>query len=154
ALHVAREDVFGRTLFIERNFRRHRALGAHAAHGDGERLPRTSYRVLHRRRLVAAVDHAVRALLIVTGAVGIPVGRFHQLAEGAHVAFAHEIPGALPAEHRASRITPRRAAVFLIAGEEIEEQARLAERPGAPAASTAEDVAEQPLGRFAIEKML
>src|SRR5262249_10568537 len=103
-------------------------------------------RVLHRGRLVAAVHHAVRTLLIIAGAIGIPVGLFHQLAEGAGIAFAQQITGALPAEHGAGRIAPRRAVVLLISGEEVEKERRLAERPLAAVAAAPENVAEQPLG--------
>ena len=98
-----------------------------------------SDRILHGGRLVAAVHHAVGALLVVAGAVGVPVGFFHQLLEGLGVAFAEQVAGPLPAEHGARRVAPRRAVIGLVAGEEIEEQARLAERPGLAAAAAAEE---------------
>ena len=74
-------------------------------------------------RLVAAMRHAVRALFVAAGAVGIPVGGLHQLLEGLGVAFAEQIAGLLPAEDVARRHAPRRAVEFLIAGEEVEEHA-------------------------------
>ena len=73
------------------------------------------------------MHHAVGALFVVAGAVGIPIGLIHQFVEGLRVAFAEQIAGLLPAEDGARRITPRRAVVGLVAGEEIEEQAGLAE---------------------------
>src|SRR5581483_5591338 len=59
----------------------------------------------------------------------------------------------LPAEIVAARVAPRGAAVALVAGEEIEEQAGLVERP-APLRVAAEDVAEQFLGAPPVEEML
>ena len=108
--------------------------------------------ILHRGRFEAAVHHAVGALFVIAGAVRVPVGFFHQLAKRSRVAFAEQIAGTLPAEHGARRIAPRRAAVFLVAGQEIEEQARLAERPRRAAAAATEDVAKELLGRRAMRK--
>src|SRR5262249_6400321 len=101
----------------------------------------------------AAMDHAIGTFLVVAGAVRVPVGLLHQLLEGLGIAFAEEIAGALPAEIGARRIAPGRAVVFLVAGEEIEEQRRLAERP-LPALAQAENVAEQLLGPPPAEEML
>ena len=44
--------------------------------------------------------------------------------------------------------------IGLVAGEEVEEQARLVERPFLAAVAAPEDVAEQLLGRRAVEEML
>ena len=119
---------------------------AHAAQADRQRLQRVAHGILHGGRLVAAMHHAVGALLVIAGAVRVPVRLVHQLAKRLRVAFAEQIAGALPAEDVARRIAPRRALVFLVAGEKIEEQARLAERPRRAAAAALEDVAEQLLG--------
>src|SRR6476469_10238104 len=110
--------------------------------------------MLDRRGLVAGMHHAVGAFLVIAGAVGIPVGLFHQLLEGLGVAFAQQVTGPLPAEDGAGRIAPRRAVVTLVAGQEVEEQAGLAERPLFAAPAAAEDVAEQVLGAVAVEEVL
>src|SRR5262245_7228431 len=100
------------------------------------------------------MDPAVGALIVVAGVVSIPIGLVHQFIEGPCVPLAEQVAGLLPAENCASRIAPRRAMVALIAGEKIEEQARLAERPFIFACSALEYVAEQLLGLAAIEKVL
>src|SRR5271169_1283877 len=111
-----------------------------------------TYRIHHRGRLVAAVDHAIGTFFIIAGAVSVPVSLLHQLFEGLGVAFAEQIARALPAKEIACRIAPGGAAVGLVAGEKIEEQARLVERPATAAAR--EDAAEQFLGASPIQKML
>src|SRR6185436_15726090 len=108
-------------------------------------------RVLHGSGLEARMHHAIGALLIIADAVGIPVGGLHQLLEGLGIAFADQVAGLLPAEHGAGRIAPRRAVVGLVAGQEVEEQAGLAERPFLAAVAALEDVAEQLLGGLAVE---
>src|SRR4029450_676951 len=80
-------------------------------------------------RLVAAVGHAVRALLVLAGAVGVPVGGLHQLAKRLGIALAQQIAGLLPAENVARRHAPRRAVIGLVAGQVIEEQAGMHELP-------------------------
>src|SRR5262249_15775901 len=97
--------------------------------------------------------HAVRAFLVAAGAVGVPVGGFHQLREGLGVAFAEQIAGLLPAEDVAGRHAPRRAVILLIAGQEVEEKARVHELP-AFALAEREDLAKQLLGRAPVEEML
>src|SRR5262245_57943877 len=113
-----------------------------------------AHHVLHRRGLEAGMDHAIGALLIVADAVLVPLGVFHQLAEGPGVAFAEEIAGLLPAEHGACRVAPRRAAVGLVPGKEVQEHDGLAERPAPPALAASQDAAEQLLGLGAIEEVL
>src|SRR5690348_7447624 len=98
------------------------------------------------------MDHAVGALFVIAGAVGVPVGLRHQLLEALGIALAEQIARPLPAEDVARRIAPRRAVIGLVAGEEVEEQARLAERPFG-AVLGAEDAAEQFLGLAPIEKV-
>ena len=53
-----------------------------------------------------------------------------QLAEARRVALAQQVAWALPAKDVARRVSPRRAAVVAVTGEEVEEQPRLTERPG------------------------
>src|SRR6201989_904918 len=107
-------------------------------------------RVERGGRLVAAMRHAVGTLLILAGAVGIPVGGLHQLLEGLGVAFAEQIAGLLPAEDVARRHAPRGALIGLVAGEEVEEQAGMHEVP-LLALAEREHVAEQLLGLGAVE---
>src|SRR5581483_8520515 len=118
------------------------AVGAGAAQRRSDRFQRVLRRIHRRRRLVAAMHHAVGAFLVVARAVGIPIGLFHQLLEGLGIAFAEEITGPLPTEIVARGIAPGGAVIALIAGEEIEEERRFAERPRL-AAAAAEDVAEE-----------
>src|SRR6185312_11699953 len=151
-LDMAREDVFGRALPVERDLLGPVAFGGNAAHGDAERLQRVVHRVDHGCRLIAAMHHAVGAFLVVAGAVSVPIGLFHQLLEALGIAFAQEIAGTLPAEIVARRIAPRRAVIVLVAGEEIEKERRLAERPFM-ATAAAEDVAEELLGLAPVEEM-
>src|SRR6185437_6809725 len=113
---------------------------------------RVVHRIDHGRRFIAAVHHALGAFLVIAGAVGIPVRFLHQLLEALRIALAEQVAGTLPAEIIARRIAPRRAAIALIAGEEIEEQARLIERP-ALAVLALEDFAEQLLRTAAAEEV-
>src|SRR5689334_12818620 len=92
------------------------------------------------------MDHAVGALFVVADAVPVPIGPFHQLAEGLGVALAQQVAGPLPAEHRAGGVAPRRAVVGLVTGEEVQEHDRLAERPFLTALTARKDAAEQLLG--------
>src|SRR4029077_12189607 len=98
--------------------------------------------------------HAVGAFLVIAGAVAVPLGLFHQFFEGLGVAFAEQITRPLPAEHGACRSATRRAVIGLIAGEEIEEEARLEDRPFAVALRQFEHIAEQLLGSRAVQEML
>src|SRR5947209_8194884 len=97
--------------------------------------------------------HAIGALLILAGAVGIPIGGVHQLLEGLGVALAQQVAGFLPAEDVARRHSPRRAFVILVAGQEVEEQAGVHEIP-LLALAQRKHVAEQFLGLGAIEEVL
>src|SRR5579864_1167504 len=98
------------------------------------------------------MHHAIGAFLVIAGAVAVPIGRFHQLLEGLRIAFAKEVARALPAEICPRRVAPGRAVIILVAGEKIEEQPRLRERPFR-AVLRAEDAAEQLLGLAAVEEM-
>src|SRR5262249_8442536 len=73
---------------------------------------------------------------------------------GLGVAFTQQIAGPLPPEDRARRVAPRRALVGLVAGQKIEEQLRLKQRPCAASWRTAEDLPKQLLRPRPIEKML
>src|SRR3546814_7706442 len=86
-------------------------------------------RVGHRSAFIAAVDHAVGALLVVAGAVALPLGLRHQRLEARCIALVQQVAGPLPAEHVARGVAPRRALVGLVAGEEVEEQARPRDTP-------------------------
>src|SRR5215472_16880939 len=97
--------------------------------------------------------HAVGALLVLAGAIGIPVGGFHQYLERLGVAFAEQVAGLLLAADVARGHAPRRALVFLVAGEEIEEQAGMHEIP-LLALAECKDVAEQVLGLGAVEEVV
>src|SRR5262249_23491317 len=106
-----------------------------------------------RGRFVAAMGHAVGAFFVLAGAIGVPVGGLHQLLEGLGVAFAEQIARLLPAEDVAGRHAPRRTLIFLVAGQEVQEQAGTHEIPLLPLGER-EDVAEQLLGLGAVEKVL
>src|ERR1700730_12454260 len=112
-----------------------------------------AHRVLHRGCLVTAVHHAIGALLIVAGAVRVPIGFLHQLANAGRVDFTKPITGTLPAEEVPGRIARRSAAIFLVASQEVEEKTRLAERPCARTSASAENVAKKLLGASAGEKV-
>src|SRR5260370_400436 len=57
-------------------------------------------------RLVAAMRHAVRALLLATGAVGIPVGPLHQRLDGPDAAYAEQIAAQRTAKNVGRRRRP------------------------------------------------
>src|SRR5258708_39674050 len=97
--------------------------------------------------------HAVGTLLVLAGAVGLPVGRLHQLLEGLGIAFAEQIAGLLPAENVACRHAPGGALVVLITGKKIQEQAGMQEIP-LLALAARKHVAEQLLGLGAVEEVL
>src|SRR6185437_16657683 len=90
---------------------------------------------------------------IVAGSIRVPIGFLHQLAKGPRVTFAEQVAGTLPAENVPRRVPPGCAPVVPVSGEEIEKQARLAERPRARAATAAENVAEELLGAGSRKKM-
>src|SRR3974390_2925529 len=108
---------------IQWNLRRHVTVSAHATQTDLQRPERVTHRVPDSRCLVTAVHHAVGALLVVAGPVGIPVGFIHQLAKAAGVAFPQQVARSLPAENVAGWIAPRSATVLAVAGEKVKEQA-------------------------------
>jgi len=130
-LDLLGEQVLRRPLMLERNFRRHRALGAGPAQRDLDRREGRGEHRLRGGRLVAAMGHAVRAFFVGAGAVGIPIGGFHQLREGLGVALAQQVAGLLPAENVARGHAPRRAVIGLVAGQEVQEQGGMDEVPSA-----------------------
>src|ERR1700730_6705940 len=149
---MARKDVFRGPLPIEGNLGGHVAFGADAAESDLSELQRITDGVHYRGRLVAAVHHAVGALLVIPGAVGVPVGIFHKLLEGLRIALAEQIAGPLPAEIVPCRVAPGGAAVRLITSKEVEEEAGLIEGPAPNTVS--KDAAEELLGPAPVQKML
>src|SRR5688500_17618122 len=58
-LDMAGEDVFGWPLAVERDFRRHLPFGPHSLADHRQCLQRVADGIGDRRRLVAALDHAV-----------------------------------------------------------------------------------------------
>src|SRR5215475_4544830 len=117
---MPREDEVRRPLPVERDLGCHLALGAESAERHPCRLQWMLDRVHDRRRLIPTMHHTIGTLLVIAGAVGVPVGFLHQLLERLRVALAEQIAGALPAEIVSRRIAPRGATVGLVAGEEVE----------------------------------
>src|ERR1700739_2834888 len=108
---MTRKDVLRWPLPIERDLGGHIAFGADAPKRDPRGLQRITNGVHYRGCLVTAVHHAVGALLVIPGAVSVPVGVFHPLLEGLRIAFAEQIAGPLPAEIVPCRIAPGRTVV-------------------------------------------
>src|SRR6266540_423451 len=106
-----------------------------------------------RRRLVAAMRHAVGALFIAPRAVSVPIGRFHQLLVRFGIAFAEQITGLLPPKDITRRHAPGGAVISLIAGKKIEKQAGMHEAPTLALAER-KHLAEQFLGFAAVKEML
>src|SRR5512145_997691 len=105
------------------------APGHRGENGVAEPAPRCE-RVVHRRRLVPAVHHAVPALLVpAPPPVALPARGLEQLLEARRVALLEEVAGPLPAEDVEGWVTPGRALEVLLAHEELEEQRRLVEPP-------------------------
>src|SRR5262245_54835089 len=100
------------------------------------------------------MHHAIRAFFVVAGPVGIPIGFVHELSKGFRVALAEQITWSLPTEDCSRRIAPRRAAIRLIAREEVKEQTGLAEFPITATPAAAKNFSEQLLGAIARKKML
>src|SRR5271166_2386830 len=97
-LDVMGKDVFRGALTIERDFRRQRTACPNSLKRDARRGQWTPERVVGRRRLVAAMGHAIGALLVSACAVAIPVRGLHELLEGAGVPLSEKVAGLLPAE--------------------------------------------------------
>src|SRR5207247_5923038 len=152
-LDMAREHEFGRALPIERDFGPHRSFGARTENGDLEGLPWLRDRRFGCRRLVAAMGHAVGALFVSAGAVGIPIRGVHQFMERLGIAFAEQVTGFLPTEDVAGGHAPGRAVIGLVSGKKIEIEVRVDEIPFLTLAH-AEDLPEQLLGLSAAEEVL
>src|SRR5687767_5277641 len=73
-----------------------------------------------RGRLVAAVDHAVLAALVLAAAVLRPVGVVHQAVEAAVMLVGDEIARPLPALDVAGRVAPGRAGQLAPATQELQ----------------------------------
>src|SRR5262249_34565017 len=128
------------------------APGDRGRHGIAEAAPRGE-RVVHGRRLVAAVHHAVAALLVATAPpIVFPARGLEHLLKGRGVSFLQEVAGPLPAEHVVRGIAPRSALEVLLAHEELQEQRRLVEPPAA--LGTREDLREELVRALGPEEML
>ena len=121
-------------------------------HAQGPAEGAGPYR-LHRRGLEAAMDHAVGAFFICrrhtcpTRCCPLARGRsWRSLAQQAK-------QGLLPAEHGARRLPRRALGSSRIAGEEVQEVDRLAERPGRPPRPRARMPRNSSLVLRAIEEM-
>src|SRR5499426_1425954 len=107
------------------------APGDRGRHGIAEPAPRGEG-VVHGRRLVAAMHHAVAALLVAAAPpIVFPARGLEQLLEGRGVSFLQEVAGPLPAKYVVRRVAPRSALEVLLAHEELQEQRRLVEPPAA-----------------------
>src|ERR1017187_8506597 len=79
--------------------------------------------IIHRRCLIAGVQHAVGALGIAGFITGLlPGGGIQQFLKRVGVAILEEIAGLLPTENAVSRHTPRRAVQVAFPHEELQEQ--------------------------------
>src|SRR5262249_4719124 len=86
--------------------------------------------------------------------VVIPRGFFHQSFEARSIPFVNEqITRPLPAKNVTCGVTPGCAAISLIAGEEIQKQARMVQPPASFFAQGA-NISEQLLTRLALNKKL
>src|SRR5690606_24300884 len=103
--------------------------------------------------LVAAVRHAVGAARVLAAAVLVPVGVLDQLPVRRHVAVAHQVAGALPAEQGVVGDGPGGAREVDLALEEVEEQ-RGVVQPPAPAVAARERLLEQLPGLLHAEEVL
>src|SRR5690348_13129175 len=132
----------------DRRVGRERATQLGPADTRPESLEGVPERVIGRGALEAAMRHAVRTFRIAPDSVIFPIGLLDEILEGGNVAFVDEqIAGLLPTEHVPARHAPRGALVALVAAHEIEEQARLRQRPFAALFLPApEDLAHQFLG--------
>src|SRR5262245_20552907 len=106
------------------------APGDRGRHGIAEPAPRGEG-VVHGRRLVAAMHHAVAALLVAAPPIVFPARGLAQLLEGRGVSFLQEVAGPLPAKDVVRGVSPRSALEVLLAHEELQKQRRLVEPPAA-----------------------
>src|SRR5262245_4016142 len=98
-------------------------LAGERDHGGLAQRPKRAERVVDRRRLEAAMDHAVPTLLVATASsVLLPRRRLHELLKARRVAFLQQVAGTLPAEEVEGRVSPRRAVVVLLAHQEPQEE--------------------------------
>src|SRR5260370_41480263 len=99
-LHMAREHELSRALAVEWNFRRHRTLGPDSAQGNLQGFHRMGDRVLNGGGFITAVDHAISAFRVISGAVGIPIRLLHLLAACLGITLALAIVLMRPTERR------------------------------------------------------
>src|SRR5258708_1544679 len=134
---------------------RHRAGDARPAHPDLQGLERMAERIVDRRALESAMRHAVVAARILADAVSFPFGVIDQRPVARRIPLIGEqIARSLPTEQVVGGIAPRRALIGLVAGEKIQEQSGMIERPGNArgAAAAAENTAKQLLAGIAAEE--
>src|SRR6202789_4420221 len=137
---------------LDGQVRRDGARDSRPAHPDCQCLERVAERVVDRRALEAAMRHAVVAARVLAHAVFFPLGVLDQRSVGRRVSLVREqITGPLPTEHVIGWIAPRRALIGLVAGEKIQEQRGMIERPGdaGRAAAQIENIPEQQLAGIA-----
>src|SRR5215469_272175 len=120
---------------------------------SADRLPQRRGGGEHRRGLVAAVRHAIRAARIPAPAVGVPVGGLDQFLVGLGVAVGHQVARPLPAEQRVGRNAPRRATEVGLALKEVQEQRSVVQPPPSPV-PVGERLAEQLPGLGDAEEVL
>src|ERR1700733_4640322 len=111
-------------------------------------------RVVDSGAFEAAVRHAIVAARVLAHAVLVPLGVVDERTVARRIAFVgQEVAGPLPAENVVRRIAPRRALIGLVAGEKVQEQRGMIERPGEPGrtAAPAEDPSEQLFAGIASE---
>jgi hypothetical protein len=111
-----------------------------------------SERIGDRGRLVAAVHHAVGALLVPSGTIAIPGRAVEEFLEGPHIAVLEEIARLLPAEDVGRWVPPGGALILQLPHQELQKQRRLIESPS-PLAVT-ENVGKQPVRPLSPEKVL
>ena len=90
----------------------------------------TRKRVIHGRRFVSAVHHAVLTLGIAGGAtITLPLSFFHQFCEGVDISLVQEIARLLPTKHVECWISPWSAFERTLAHQKFQEQRGLIEPP-------------------------
>src|SRR5438094_7237523 len=121
-------------------------------HG-GQKTAERSEGIIHRRRFIPAVHHAIRAMRIarLRPIVG-PLGFANQLVESFCVAILKQITRLLPAENVIGRHPPGRAGIMPLAQQEFEKPRRTIQTPIGLAIR--KNRAEQPTRARQPQKML
>src|SRR5437899_5456923 len=98
-------------------------------HNRPAKSPQGAKGIVNGLRFIAAMDHAVGALLVSASSVVVPVRVLDELPEGRGVAVLEQITRLLPAENVVGGIAPWRALVVHLAHEEVQKERRLVEPP-------------------------